>query len=229
MGRSCRGALRAQTHSRRVSRRRGRDAELTARCVDITAQNANIPGFQTFLNYALLTVTYGFFSVYKLGPRGYAKVLLTQGWKFAILSLFDVVGNYLVVQAYAYSNLLSCQLLDGWATVVCVILSFLFLKVRYHWTQVLGVVLCIGGLALLTVSDLLTGKNYQARDRLKGDLFMLAGASCYGVSNVLEEFLVTKQPIYVVVGQMWVLRISESANVQGLVGRAHQWHYLHHL
>lgn len=46
------------------------------------------------------------------------------------------------------------------------------------------------------------GKNYGATDAVKGDLFVILGACCYGLSNVLEEFLVSKRPIYEVVGQV---------------------------
>lgn len=106
------------------------------------------------------------------------------------------------MKAYQYTNLLSAELLDNWAIAVVVILSFLFLKVRYHWSQVLGTVVCIAGMVLVVISDLLTDKNYQSTDMVKGDLFMLLGATCYGVSNTLEEFLLSKRPIYEVLSQM---------------------------
>jgi solute carrier family 35 protein F1/2 len=48
-----------------------------------------------------------------------------------------------------------------------------------------------------------SGKNYGAVDALKGDLFVILGACCYGVSNVLEEFLVSERPLYEVVGQVF--------------------------
>src|SRR2546423_3268847 len=46
------------------------------------------------------------------------------------------------------------------------------------------------------------GKNYGAIDAVKGDLFVILGACCYGLSNVLEEYLVSKRPLYEVVGQV---------------------------
>ena len=39
-------------------------------------------------------------------------------------------------------------------------------------------------------------------DQLKGDLFMLVAATAYGLTNVAEEFLVSKRPLYEVVGQL---------------------------
>ncbi len=46
-----------------------------------------------------------------------------------------------------------------------------------------GVLICIGGLGLLVVSDFVTDKNYPAMDRAKGDGFMIAGATLYGFST----------------------------------------------
>ena len=36
-----------------------------------------------------------------------------DGWKYIILAACDVEGNFLVVKAYNYTNLLSCMLLDA--------------------------------------------------------------------------------------------------------------------
>jgi solute carrier family 35, member F1/2 len=118
-----------------------------------------------------------------------------------------------VVKGFGYTNLLSAELLDACSIITVVVLSFLFMKVRYHWTQIFGIMVCLGGLGLLVASDAKTyppimnvlrcrGKNYGAIEAVKGDLFVILGACCYGVSNVLEEFLVSKRPLYEVVGQV---------------------------
>ncbi|EEB06788.1 membrane transporter [Schizosaccharomyces japonicus yFS275] len=168
----------------------------------LIAEDANIPAFQTLLNYCLLTIIYTPYSIYRMGFKEYFRMVRCHGWKFLIMGFVDVQGNYFVVLAYQYTNMLSASLLDSWATVAVVILSFIFLKVRYHWTQISGIVICLGGLALLVVSDLKTNKNYEASNPALGDGFMILGATFYGISNVLEEFFVTKQPLYVVVGQL---------------------------
>ena len=118
-----------------------------------------------------------------------------------------------MVKGFGYTNLLSAELLDACSIITVVVLSFLFMKVRYHWTQIFGILVCLGGLGLLVASDAKTyhpslnylrvrGKNYGAIDAVKGDLFVILGACCYGISNVLEEFLVSKRPLYEVVGQV---------------------------
>jgi len=135
-----------------------------------------------------------------------------RGWKYFIFAFLDVEGNYFAVLAYRYTTTISAQLINFWAIVVVVVISFLFLRVRYHWTQVLGILVCCGGMGVLLYSDSSTGASSVGgvSTELKGDLFMLLGATVYGVSNVAEEFLVSKQPLYEVVGQLgfWGMMIN---------------------
>ena len=128
-----------------------------------------------------------------------------------ILAFFDVEGNYFVVLAYRYTNILSAQLINFWAIVVVVILSFFLLRVRYHWTQIIGILVCIGGLGVLFGSDHITGLTAGTPfNAVKGDLFALLGATFYGLANVYEEFMVSKKPLYEVVGQIgfWGMLIN---------------------
>ncbi|KAJ2925918.1 hypothetical protein H1R20_g11170, partial [Candolleomyces eurysporus] len=150
-------------------------------------------------------------------------MVLKDGWKYFILAACDVEANFLVVKAYQYTDLLSCMLLDAWAIPVCLFFSWLYMRVRYHWTQMLGVFICIGGLGLLVGADQITNKGWDPIARGKGDAFMIAGATLYGfsmfsvfsirliftltcsplaIANATEEFLVRKRPLYEVVGQL---------------------------
>jgi len=130
-----------------------------------------------------------------------------------ILAFMDVQGNYFTVLAYRYTTILSAQLINFWAIVVVVLISFLLLKVRYHFTQVAGILICVGGMGILLASDHITGANggdVSSGNQLKGDLFALLGATFYGLTNVAEEFLVSKRPLYEVVGQLgfWAMLIN---------------------
>jgi solute carrier family 35 protein F1/2 len=141
-------------------------------------------------------------------------LLLKDGWKYFLLSFLDVQGNYFTVLAYRYTTIMSAQLINFWAIVVVVLLSFAFLRVRYHWTQIIGICVCVGGMGILLGSDHLTGATnfgpVSKSNQVKGDLFALVGASFYGMSNVAEEFLVSKRPLYEVVGQIgfWGMLIN---------------------
>jgi len=169
----------------------------------LTGAGANIPAFQTFFNYVLLNAVWTSVTLYKYGFKKWARMVYKDGWRYIIFAFLDVEGNYFTVLGYRYTTILSAQLINFWAIVIVVILSFLFLKVRYGWMQILGIFVCIGGMGLLLASDHITGAtNSPAENQLKGDLFALLGATFYGVSNAFQEFLVSKKPMYEVVGQL---------------------------
>jgi solute carrier family 35 protein F1/2 len=177
----------------------------------LSMEGTSIPAFQTLFNYILLNLIYTSYTLYKYGFKKWLRLVWRDGWRFFILAFMDVEGNYFTVLAYRYTTILSAQLINFWAIVVVVIISFLVLKVRYHWTQYSGILLCIGGMGVLFGSDHLTGNNaFPAADQVKGDLFALLGATFYGLSNVLEEFLVSKRPMYEVIGQLafWAMIIN---------------------
>lgn len=114
-------------------------------------------------------------------------------------------GNYFVVLAYQYTTILSAQLINFWAIAVVVVVSFLFLKVRYHITQVLGILTCVGGMGVLIASDHITGSNggnVSSGDQVKGDMFALISSTFYGLTNTAEEYLVSTRPVYEVLGQL---------------------------
>lgn len=125
-----------------------------------------------------------------------------------ILSFCDVEGNYFTVLAYRYTTILSAQLINFWAIVIVVAISFFFLKVKYHWAQILGIFVCIAGMGILLTSDHIQGINgtnggtITRSNQVKGDLFALAGATFYGLSNVYEEWFVSGRPLYEVIGQL---------------------------
>lgn len=175
-------------------------------------EGTSIPAFQTFFNYVLLNLVYTSYTIYKYGFKKWCRMLLKDGWRYIIFAFLDVEGNYFVVLAYRYTTILSAQLINFWAIVIVVIISFIFLRVRYGWAQVLGILICCGGLGVLLVSDNRNGSPVGGvlPTEVKGDLFMLLGATFYGFSNVFEEFLVSKRPLYEVIGQIgfWGMLIN---------------------
>lgn len=188
----------------------------------LAARGTSIPAFQSFFNYILLNLVYTSYTIYRYGFSGYLNILKTRGWKYFILAFLDVEGNYFVVLAYRYTTVISAQLINFWAIVVVVVISFLFLRVRYHWTQVLGILICCGGMGVLLARDAKSqgGVSNGMPTELKGDLFMLLGASLYGFSNVAEEFLVSKAPLYEVVGQIGFWGMIINGVQMGIFDRA---------
>ncbi|KAH9851934.1 hypothetical protein C2E23DRAFT_757721 [Lenzites betulinus] len=193
----------------------GQVVSLCITCTNVTTtelmnRNWSLPTTQTFFLYLSLFLIYTPYTIYQYGFAGWFKMLYKDGWKYFILAACDVEGNFLVVKAYQYTTLLSCMLLDAWAIPVCLLFSWIYMRPRYHWTQLLGVFVCVAGLGLLVASDELTDRDWPALSRAKGDVFMLVGASLYGFTNATEEFFVRRSPLYEVVGQlgMWGVLIN---------------------
>ncbi|KAF2674788.1 DUF914 domain membrane protein [Microthyrium microscopicum] len=170
---------------------------------ELNLANSNIPAFQSFFCYVLLCVVWTPITLYKYGFKGWGKMFVEHGWKYLILSFFDVEGNYFTVLGFKYTNVLSAQLINFWAIVAVVILSFLFLHVRYRPMAIAGIFVCVAGMGILIGSDKITHANdFPAENALKGDLFCLLGATFYGFSNTFQEFLVSKRPMYEVIGML---------------------------
>lgn len=187
----------------------------------LSMKGTSIPAFQTFFNYVLLNAVYTSITLYRYGFKKWGKLILKDGWRYFILAFMDVEGNYFVVLAYRYTTILSAQLINFWAIVVVVVISLIFLHVRYHLTQYAGILLCVGGVGILLASDHITGQNnYPASNQLKGDLFALLGASFYGLSNCFEEFLVSKRPMYEVIGQLAFWGMLINGTQAGIFDRA---------
>lgn len=159
--------------------------------------HTNIPAFQTVFNYILIFLIYTTIFMLRDGPRVFLRVLLKDWWKYLIMAFLDVEGNYFTVLAYRYTNILSAQLINFWSIICVVTISFCFLKVRYKPFQIIGILVCCGGMGILLASDHITDANgNDAKNQLKGDLFALLGATLYGTSNVFEEWLVSKAPMH---------------------------------
>ncbi|KAJ4150288.1 hypothetical protein LMH87_011045 [Akanthomyces muscarius] len=159
--------------------------------------HTNIPAFQTVFNYILLFLVYMTVFLVRDGPRAVWRAAVRDGWRYLIMAFLDVEGNYFTVLAYRYTNILSAQLINFWSIVCVVVISFFLLRVRYKPFQVVGILVCCGGMGILLASDHITGSSGgPAENRLKGDLFALLGATLYGTSNVFEEWLVSKAPMH---------------------------------
>ncbi|PYH41741.1 DUF914 domain membrane protein [Aspergillus saccharolyticus JOP 1030-1] len=166
-------------------------------------RDVSFPAFQTFFNYLLLSVIFTTYTIHREGLRGWQESLLDRGWKYLLLSLCDVEGNYFLVLAYRHTTLLSAQLINFWAIAVVVLLSTTFLGVSYHRGQILGIAICISGILLLLLTDTTTDTQPDhPKSPLLGDLYALLGATTYGLANTAEEILVCTAPVAEVLAHM---------------------------
>lgn len=152
---------------------------------ELARRGINAPTSQSFLNYVLLALIFGAVVIFR------KKALKAKWYFYVILGLVDVEANFLVVKAYQYTSLTSVMLLDCWAIPCVIIFTWLFLKTKYGWKKLVGVVICVVGVVMVVLSDVhAQDRKDQGSNPLKGDLLVIAGATLYAVSNVSEEFLV---------------------------------------
>lgn len=154
--------------------------------------NTQVPTAQSFLNYVLLCLVYTTTLSCRAEDRGLLPVLRKRGWKYFIVAVIDVEANYMIVKAYQNTTLTSVQLLDCFTIPVVLVLSWIFLKIRYKLIHIVGVGVCLVGVGSLIWADALgrDTSTEQAPNKLLGDMLCIAAASCYAMSNVAQEFCV---------------------------------------
>ncbi|KJH48281.1 hypothetical protein DICVIV_05643 [Dictyocaulus viviparus] len=157
----------------------------------LSNQGVNAPATQSFTNYFLLCFVYCTALSCKSGENGLLAVMRRRGLQYFILALIDVEANYMIVSAYQFTNLTSVQLLDCSTIPMVLLLSWLFLSVRYLISHIIGVCICLVGIACLIWADILDGKgSIGGNHRVIGDMLCLGGSLLYAIANVSEEFLV---------------------------------------
>lgn len=82
--------------------------------------------------------------------------MMTQ---MVLLSMIDklILIQWTVVLAYQYTSLTSVMLLDCWSIPSVMLLTWIFLKTKYRFKKITGVVVCIAGLVLVVFSDVHAG------------------------------------------------------------------------
>ncbi|XP_076606834.1 solute carrier family 35 member F2-like [Chaetodon auriga] len=160
-------------------------------CQYLANDRVETPMLQSFLNYALLLLTYTTVLSARKGERNILQILKTKWWKYLVMGLADVEANYAVVKAYQFTTLTSIQLLDCFVIPVLMVLSWFFLKTRYRLVHFIAVTVCLLGVGAMVGADVLAGRDQgSTRHVVLGDGLVLLSAVLYAVSNVCQEYTV---------------------------------------
>lgn len=160
-------------------------------CQYLAEAGVETPMLQSFLNYAMLFLTYTVSLSFRKGDGNIVQILKSKWWKYFLMALTDVEANYAVVKAYQFTTLTSIQLLDCFVIPVLMVLSWFFLKTRYRIVHFVAVSVCLLGVGAMVGADLLAGRDQgSTRDVLLGDGLVLLSAALYAVSNVCQEYTV---------------------------------------
>ncbi|KAJ3589040.1 hypothetical protein NHX12_009888 [Muraenolepis orangiensis] len=172
-------------------------------CQYLAQAGVETPMFQSFLNYALLFVSYTSYLCCRKGDENIFQVLKTKWWKYLLMGLTDVQANYAVVKAYQFTTLTSIQLLDCFVIPVLMVLSWFLLKTRYRLIHFVAVCVCLLGVGAMVGADLMAGRDLGSTSHvLLGDGLVLLSAALYAVSNVCQEYTVKNRSRVEFLGMM---------------------------
>lgn len=83
------------------------------------------------------------------------------------------------------------MLINCFTIPVVVVLTVVFLKAKYNWRHIVGVLLCLCGIGILIFYDAITNNSSNGGPNpIVGDILCLIGATFYGISNVGQETFV---------------------------------------
>ena len=115
---------------------------------------------------------------------------------FLACALADVHGSVFIYLAYNYTTITSVMLLEDTTVPFAVVLSMLFLRIKYKTVHYVGVILCMCGMACSLSNDVFIKTKQQEKQEhgvssiLIGDLFSVLCGFCFALSNILQEFIV---------------------------------------
>lgn len=154
---------------------------------ELSNAGVQVPVVQSSLNYMLLCGC-----LISLLPVLRRDGLSSPLWLYFVWALCDVEANYFVVKAYQYTSITSVMLLDCFAIPVAMLVSRWLLKAQYQIWHIVACLICVCGLALTMISDVVSGRDINPDLRgpaWLGDALVILGATLYGISNVLQEKL----------------------------------------
>ncbi|KAL8048794.1 hypothetical protein ABFX02_07G090200 [Erythranthe guttata] len=115
----------------------------------------------------------------------------TKWYYYILLGVVDVEFTVLVVKGHQHTSFTSIMLLNCWTIPCVVFLTWFFLKTKYVFKKMIGVVICVAGLVIVVFSDVHSAdRSSGSNNNIKGDLLVLAGVTLYGVSYVSQEYFV---------------------------------------
>lgn len=178
-------------------------ATTTSTTASLAQDDVQLPVLQCLFTYFVIGLTFTTYRLVTGGVREYSTALLKYSGAYVFLAFVDLMGNYLVLKSFSYTSLLSVILLDTWAIPVVMTLSVLFMRTLFRWNHYLGAMLGIFGMVFLVIMDAhkaLTQdvdsesvNSLSSDSMLKGDILCLLGATCYGISNVVQEAMSKKR------------------------------------
>jgi solute carrier family 35, member F1/2 len=122
------------------------------------------------------------------------------------MAIMSFYGNYFYLLAVSETTVTSISLIDAISVPTAMILSHIFLRRRYLKLHFLGAALCLTGVIMGMIVDLMANRMHQDDtytdtykkldgseefpNKVAGDLYACAGAFLFGTNDVLAEYSV---------------------------------------
>ncbi|TNJ30148.1 Membrane protein [Giardia muris] len=153
---------------------------------DLLAEHEiSLPFFQSVLMYGSMLFLWALPCVHSIFVHRPRDVLF-----FLLSGIFDVGGNVLAIIAFSYTSVASVLLLLCLSTPFCLVCSYLILRRKFSWIQILCALLATVFAAVFVVIDV--GVNELVTgSKLVGDLIAIGSAFLYAITSVVNEFIVT--------------------------------------
>mmetsp|Transcript_8969 Transcript_8969/g.17311 ORF Transcript_8969/g.17311 Transcript_8969/m.17311 type:complete len:312 (+) Transcript_8969:242-1177(+) len=138
--------------------------------------------FELLVFYALLSMIYTPILIYKK-----LKISLGDLWRMLLASITDSQGNFFTVLAYRYTSITSVFILSNSSVPIVFVLSYIFLKKKFHKYEVIGVCIALAGILCVILSDLKV-EGWVWTGYFAGDVMVLIGTTLYCITNVWQEY-----------------------------------------
>jgi len=129
--------------------------------------------FELLVFYALLSMIYTPILIYKK-----LKISLGDLWRMLLASITDSQGNFFTVLAYRYTSITSVFILSNSSVPIVFVLSYIFLKKKFHKYEVIGVCIALAGILCVILSDLKV-EGWVWTGYFAGDVMVLIGTTLY--------------------------------------------------
>ena len=113
----------------------------------------------------------------------------------SIAGVLDWHANFLIVKAYSYTTITSVMILMVFTVPSAVLLSIIFLRVRYsivHYISSVVSILAVIAIVLWDIFESDSEDNTSKMNIILGDLFWIAGVFLLASTNVYQEWLLFK-------------------------------------
>lgn len=161
-------------------------------------------------NLPLLMMTISYFSIF-VGTVWKHPSSAVPWWKYFILTISSLSGDFLSLTSFKFTSLSSAVLLGNIGLFFVAPFSIFIFKRCLNWKQVIFIILGGAGIVIVFFAD------GVGDSRLKGNLIALGASISYAISTITQELLVKDGEIWVYIFRLSTIAVPIAATLAGIV------------